>query len=288
MLPIHEVGTTAEIVALYHHSTAMKAAPSKQLDDPIPKIPLWEEPGTPPLESVYFHIWPHDMDTNYSESESDSLGSSEEWEEDSESGLDSVSSEDSDNDDMDREELKLMVDQANMLQKHVAEFQSADLHHRLAIVKDCLNWIQARWQLKASFKRRKRKLRQRAKKRSTLNLGRRWTHRDIDGLSQETKEKYRAQAKKWTEDIPPPQQQQKMMQKYGMSTFQEFTWYVYSQYGMWVAILGAYQDGEGDPSIMFFDMNEKLGGTSFKQLVLGKFSSVQFGPVWGQTRNQTI
>ncbi|KAH8983430.1 hypothetical protein EDB83DRAFT_2536363 [Lactarius deliciosus] len=133
-----------------------------------------------------------------------SLGSSEEWEGDSESGLDSVSSEDSDNDDMDREELKLTVDQANMPQKHVAEFQSADLHHRLA----------------------------------------------IDGLSQETKEKYRAQAKKWTEDIPPPQQQQKMTQKYGMSTFQEFTWYVYSQYGMWVAILGAYQDGEGDPSIM--------------------------------------
>ncbi|KAH9173118.1 hypothetical protein EDB89DRAFT_2069116 [Lactarius sanguifluus] len=126
-----------------------------------------------------------------------------------------------------------------------------------------------------------------AKKRSALNLGRRWTYRDIvmdvhhqelhtmtlslsnskgrDGLSQETKEKYRAQAKKWMEDIPPPWQQQKMMQKYSMSTFQEFTQYVYSQYGMRVAILGAYQDGEGDPSITFFDINEKLRGTSFKQ-----------------------
>ncbi|KAH9170156.1 hypothetical protein EDB89DRAFT_1908025 [Lactarius sanguifluus] len=224
------------------------------------------------------------MDTDYSESESDSSGSSEEWEGDSESGLDSVSSEDSDNDDMDGEELKLTVDQADMLQKHVAEFRAADLHHRLAIVKDCLNWIQARWQPKASFKRKEVET---LVRRYLYNKGRRAKKRDIvmdvhcqelhtmtlslsdskggsdkylacyqkalkivqDGLSQETKEKYRVQAKKWMEDILPPWQQQKMMQKYSMSTFREFAQYVYSQYGMWVAILGAYQDGEGDPSI---------------------------------------
>ncbi|KAH9015212.1 hypothetical protein EDB84DRAFT_1567794 [Lactarius hengduanensis] len=289
----------------------MKATPPKQPGDTVPKIPLWEEPGTPPLQSMYSHIWPRDMDTDYSESESDSSGSSEEWEGSSESGLGSDSEEDSDSDDVDGEGLKLTADQADMLQKHVAEFRAADLHRRLAIVKDCLNWIQAR-QPKASFKRKevetlvRRYLYnkgRRAKKSSTLNLGRRWTYRDIvmdvhrqelhtmtlslsdskggsdkylacyqkalkivqAGLSQETKEKYRAQAKKWTEDIPPPRQQRKMMQKYGMSTFREFARYVYSQYGVRVAILGAYQDGDGDPSITFFDINEKLGGTSFKR-----------------------
>ncbi|KAH9035545.1 hypothetical protein EDB85DRAFT_1889308 [Lactarius pseudohatsudake] len=273
----------------------MKATPPKQPGDTVPKIPLWEEPGTPPLQSMYSHIWPRDMDTDYSESESDSSGSSEEWEGSSESGLGSDSEEDSDSDDVDGEGLKLTADQADMLQKHVAEFRAADLHRRLAIVKDCLNWIQAR-QPKASFKRKevetlvRRYLYnkgRRAKKSSTLNLGRRWTYRDIvmdvhrqelhtmtlslsdskggsdkylacyqkalkivqAGLSQETKEKYRAQAKKWTEDIPPPWQQRKMMQKYGMSTFREFARYVYSQYGVRVAILGAYQDGDGDPSI---------------------------------------
>ncbi|KAH9162394.1 hypothetical protein EDB89DRAFT_1913299 [Lactarius sanguifluus] len=156
MLPIHEVGTTAEIVALYHHSTAMKAAPSKQLDDPIPKIPLWEEPGTPPLESMYSHIWPHDMDTNYSESESDSLGSSEEWEGDSESGLDSVSSEDSDNDDMDRlpelDSGKVVTE--SLFQEKKKEVETLVCHYL---------YNKGRW----------------AKKRSTLNLGQRWMHRDI-------------------------------------------------------------------------------------------------------------
>ncbi|KAH9009917.1 hypothetical protein EDB83DRAFT_2530998 [Lactarius deliciosus] len=292
--------------------TAPPNQPGNTVPDKVPEIPRWAEPGIPPLESMYSHIWPRDMDTDYSESESDSSGSSEEWEGSSDSGLGSDSEEGSDSDDADGGELKLTADQADMLQKHVAEFRAADLHRRLAIVKECLNWIQAGWQPKASFKRKevetlvRRYLYnkgRRAKKSSTLNLGRRWTYRDIvsdvhrqelhtmtlslsdskggsdkylacyqkalkilqEGLSQETKEKYRAQAKKWTEDIPPPQQQRKMMQKYSMSTFREFARYVYSQYGMRVAILGAYQDGEGDPSITFFDINEKLGGTSFKR-----------------------
>jgi hypothetical protein len=155
----------------------MEAAPPNQpgnpVPDKVPEIPRWEEPGIPPLESMYSHIWPRDMDTDYSESESDSSGSSEEWEGSSESGLGSDSEEGSDSDDADgyvllfmlalslahlislsREELKLTADQADMLQKHVAEFRAADLHRRLAIVKECLNWIQARWQPKVSFKRK--------------------------------------------------------------------------------------------------------------------------------------
>ncbi|KAH9031104.1 hypothetical protein EDB85DRAFT_2146272 [Lactarius pseudohatsudake] len=294
----------------------MKVKPSNQPDDAASKkkkLPLWEEPGTPPLESIFSHTWPRDIsdDSDYPESESEGSCSSEEWEGDSESELESEWEDDSDAD-VEGDELTLTEDQADMLQKHVAEFRAADLHRRLAIIKDCLKWIEARWQPKASFKKKevetlvRRYLYnkgRRAKKRSTLNLGRRWTYRDImmdvhrqelhtmtlslsdskggsdkylgcyrkalkiieKGLSEETKDKYRAQAKKWTEEIPPPRQQRRMMQKYSMSTFREFAQYVYSQYGMRVAILAAYRDGEGDPSITFFDINEKLGGTSFKR-----------------------
>ncbi|KAI9428306.1 hypothetical protein H4582DRAFT_2067823 [Lactarius indigo] len=38
---------------------------------------------------------------------------------------------------------------------------------------------------------------------------------------------------------------------------------MYRQYGVRVAILGGYCDDDG-PSIMFYDNNDELGGTSFK------------------------
>ncbi|KAI9445920.1 hypothetical protein H4582DRAFT_2069240 [Lactarius indigo] len=293
-MPIHKVGTTAESVPLSNHSTAMKAPLSKQPCTPSEKkLPLWEEPGTPPLESI-------------------AGGSSDEWEGASESELESESEEDSDADDVKGDELTLTEDQADMLQKHVAEFQAADLHRRLAIIKECLNWIQARWQPKASFKKKQVKtlVRQylynkgrRAKKKSTLNLGKRWTYLDVvmdahheelhimtlslsdskggspgylgcyrkalktveEGLSEETKAQYRAQAKSGQKTSHLPWQQRRMMERHGMSTFREFAQYVYSQYGVRVAILAAYRDGEGDPAITFFDINEKLGATSFKK-----------------------
>ncbi|KAH9069434.1 hypothetical protein EDB83DRAFT_2314458 [Lactarius deliciosus] len=267
--------------------TAPPNQPGNTVPDKVPEIPHWAEPGIPPLESMYSHIWPRDMDTDYSESESDSSGSSEEWEGSSDSGLGSDSEEGSDSDDADGGELKLMVDQADMLQKHVAEFRAADLHCRLAIVKECLNWIQAGWQPKASFKRKEVETLvrhylynkgRRAKKSSTLNLGRRWTYRDIvsDVHHQELhtmtlslsdskggSDKYLAcyqKALKILQEGLSQETKEKMMQKYSMSTFREFTRYVYSQYGMWVAILGAYQDGEGDPSITLAN-RKGIGGS---------------------------
>jgi hypothetical protein len=91
------------------------------------------------------------------------------------------------------------------------------------------------------------------------------------GLTEETKAKYTAQAKKWTEDKPSPRQQHRyvhthhscrhagtnphqprMMEKHSMGTFREFSRYAYNQFGMRVAILAAYCDGDGDPAITLF------------------------------------
>lgn len=169
-----------------------------------------------------------------------------------------------------RQEVELAEDQVAILQEHVAEFRAADLHRRSAIIKNCLRSIQAGWQPKDTFNRKKvekvcvssialglplisfQLIRRylsnkgrRAKKKSTLNLGRKWTYRDVvmdiyreelhimalslsnskagsseylkyypialktieGGLNEGTKAKFRALAKKWTEDKPPPQQQ---------------------------------------------------------------------------------
>jgi hypothetical protein len=40
-----------------------------------------------------------------------------------------------------------------------------------------------------------------------------------------------------------------MMEKHGVSTFQDFAQYVYNQFGMRITMLAAYCDSEGDPSI---------------------------------------
>ncbi|KAH9027300.1 hypothetical protein EDB84DRAFT_1563480 [Lactarius hengduanensis] len=84
-----------------------------------------------------------------------------------------------------------------------------------------------------------------------------------EGLDEETRVKYRAEAKKWAEKTVPPQEQQRMFGKHAINTMQDFSETVYRQYGVRVVILGGYCDDDG-PSIMFYDNNDELGGTSFK------------------------
>ncbi|KAI9456959.1 hypothetical protein BJY52DRAFT_1187564 [Lactarius psammicola] len=83
-------------------------------------------------------------------------------------------------------------------------------------------------------------------------------------LDEETRVKYRAEAKKWTEQRPPHGQQQRMFEKHGINTMREFSESMYHQYGVRVAILGGYRDADDEPAIMFYDINNELGGTSFK------------------------
>ncbi|KAF8267234.1 hypothetical protein EI94DRAFT_1801942 [Lactarius quietus] len=142
----------------------------------------------------------------------------------------------------------------------------------------------------------------RSKKKSTLNLGQKLTYRDIvmdvhhkeihimalsmsnsaaglaeylgcyqkavktifGGLTEEEITKYKAQAKRWTEDKPPPRQQRRMLEKHSKSTFWQFAQYAYDQFGMRVVIFTAYCDAKGDPAITFFDINDQLGAPSFK------------------------
>ncbi|KAF8265600.1 hypothetical protein EI94DRAFT_1702352 [Lactarius quietus] len=84
-------------------------------------------------------------------------------------------------------------------------------------------------------------------------------------LDEETRVKYQADAKEWTENKPPPRQQQWMFEKHGQSTLRDFTECMYHQFGVQVAILAGYCDRNGEPAVMLYDNNDKLGGTSFKQ-----------------------
>ncbi|KAI9436344.1 hypothetical protein H4582DRAFT_2058994 [Lactarius indigo] len=88
-------------------------------------------------------------------------------------------------------------------------------------------------------------------------------------LDEHTRVKYRAEAKKWTEQQAPPRQQQRMFGKHGINTMQDFSESMYRQYGVQVAILAGYCDSDGELAIMFdllpsHDINNELGGTSFK------------------------
>ncbi|KAF8261803.1 hypothetical protein EI94DRAFT_1809719 [Lactarius quietus] len=190
------------------------------------------------------------------------------------------------------QDIELTEDQLDMLQNHVSEFQAADLSRWFTIVRDCVAYIQSGWQSEATFNRMKVQ---------TL-VRRKWTYRDIvmdvyhkelhtmalsmsdskagsaeylrcyqkvlktvlGGLTEEAISKYKAQAKRWTEDRPPPWQQHRIMEKHSKSKFRQFAQYVYDQFGMQIAIFTAYCDAEGDPAITFFDINDQLGAPSFK------------------------
>ena len=121
-----------------------------------------------------------------------------------------------------------------------------------------------------------------------------------EGLDEDTRIKYRAEAKQWSEYKPPPHQQHRcamqiilsdqkltkfarMFVKHGVNTLAEFSETMYHQYGVRVAILVGYCDNEGDSSITLqvsnvfsdfsqclihhyrYDNNHKLGSTSFKE-----------------------
>ncbi|KAF8259614.1 hypothetical protein EI94DRAFT_1813057 [Lactarius quietus] len=279
-----------------------------------------QEAGIPTLVSIYTNKWSGDVsaDADYSETDSerdsdaeDFDGSSDEWEGDSDSEMATEEDEEDETDSEEGQDIELTEDQLDMLQKHVSEFQAANLPCWFTIVRDCVTYIQSGWQSEAAFNRMKVQTLvhwylynkgRRSKKKSTLNLGRKWTYRDIvmdvyrkelhtmalsmsdskagsaeylgfyqkalktvlGGLTEEAISKYKAQAKRWTEDRPPPWQQRRMMEKHSKSTFRQFAQYVYDQFGMRIAIFTAYCDAEGDPAITFFDINDQLGAPSFK------------------------
>jgi hypothetical protein len=86
-------------------------------------------------------------------------------------------------------------------------------------------------------------------------------------LSEELRVKYKAEARKWTDEKPPHSEQCRyvntncssrsgvsnsqtsMLGKHGMRTFHDFAESVYSQYGMRIVIFGGYKDRDGDPAI---------------------------------------
>ncbi|KAF8260938.1 hypothetical protein EI94DRAFT_1705920 [Lactarius quietus] len=222
-----------------------------------------QEAGIPTLVSIYTDKWSGDVlaDADYSETDSerdsdaeDFDGSSEEWEGDSDSEMATEEDEEVETDSEEGQDIELTEDQLDMLQKHVSEFRAADLPCRFTI---------SGWQSEATFNRMKVQTLvcqylydkgRRSKKKSTLNLGRKWTYRDIvmdvyrkelhtmalsmsdskegsaeylgcyqkalktvlGGLNEEAISKYKAQAKRWTEDRPPPWQQHRYVQAYDL------------------------------------------------------------------------
>lgn len=92
-----------------------------------------------------------------------------------------------------------------------------------------------------------------------------------DALDEETRVIYRAEAKKWTEEGPPPEQQKmyvctillsddkrqtsmlpRMFAKHGLGTLQEFSELMYQQYGVRVAVLAGYVDQLEEPAIVLY------------------------------------
>ncbi|KAF8263489.1 hypothetical protein EI94DRAFT_1876171 [Lactarius quietus] len=219
--------------------------------------------------SIYAEKWSGDVsaDADYSETDSEKdsdaenlSGSSDEWEGDSESEMGSEENEDANTGSEEGQDSGLTEDQLDMLQKHVSEFRAADLPRWLTIVKDCVTNIQSGWQSEATFNRTKFR-----------RFGRvpwmlpKAVKTIFSGLTEEEITKYKAQAKRWTEDKPPPGSSVGMMlEKHSKSTFRQFAQYAYDQFGMRVVIFTVYCDAEGDPAITFFDINDQLGAPSFK------------------------
>ncbi|KAF8262217.1 hypothetical protein EI94DRAFT_1704942 [Lactarius quietus] len=245
-----------------------------------------QEAGIPTLVSIYTDKWSGDVsaDADYSETDSerdsdveDFDGSSDEWEGDSDPEMATEEDEEVETDSEEGQDIELTEDQLDMLQKHVSEFRAADLPRRFTI---------SGWQSEAAFNRMKG---QKTYRDIVMDVYRKELHTMalsmsdskagsaeylgcyqkalktvLGGLTEEAISKYKAQAKRWTEDRLPPQQQRRMMEKHSKSTFRQFAQYVYDQFGMWIAIFTAYCDAEGDPVITFFDINDQLGAPSFK------------------------
>ncbi|KAI9436741.1 hypothetical protein H4582DRAFT_2078444 [Lactarius indigo] len=172
-----------------------------------------------------------------------------------------------------KQDIEITDEQASMLQKHTAEFRAADADGRLKIVQDSVDRIERHWRQGAEFDRKvvETELDKMAVEmsgstsgsRSYLGCYRKAVKLIDERLDEDTRVKYRAEAKKWAEQGVPPRQQQRMFEKHGIHTIRDFSETMYCQYGVRVAILGGYCDDDG-PSIMFYDNNDELGGTSFK------------------------
>ncbi|KAF8274182.1 hypothetical protein EI94DRAFT_1696126 [Lactarius quietus] len=57
----------------------------------------------------------------------------------------------------------------------------------------------------------------------------------------------------------------KLMEKHGQSTLWDFSATMYNQFGVRVIVLAGNCDGDGEPTVMLYDINDKMGGTSFKE-----------------------
>ncbi|KAI9436453.1 hypothetical protein H4582DRAFT_2078612 [Lactarius indigo] len=179
--------------------------------------------------------------------------------------------------------IELTDEQTDILQRHVAAFQAADPDSRSKIIQVSVDSIKKSWRQGVGFNRDgvemvptgaktmpeldKMALEMSGSKRgSAAYFG--CYKKSIKVISQRLDEhtwvKYRAEAKKWTEQQAPPRQQQRMFGKHGINTMRDFSESMYRQYGVRVAILAGYCNSDGEPAIMFHDINNELGGTSFK------------------------
>ncbi|KAH9030877.1 hypothetical protein EDB85DRAFT_2146391 [Lactarius pseudohatsudake] len=161
--------------------------------------------------------------------------------------------------DFDREDVETL-DRRYLHNKHCRERKKFNFHHRKWTYYDILVDRHREELDKMAIKMSK----SRAGSAAYLGFYKKALKLVHEGLDEETRVKYRAEAKIWEEQKPPPRQQQRMFAKHGVSTIQDFSEMMYRQYGVWVAILAGYRDNDGEPSIMFHDCNDDLDGTSFK------------------------
>ncbi|KAH9028956.1 hypothetical protein EDB85DRAFT_2147569 [Lactarius pseudohatsudake] len=195
-----------------------------------------------------------------------------------------------------KHDINLTDEQVTMLQKRVAEFRAADKAGRSNIIQDSADRIEGSWGQDTNFDREVVETvptspQEIPLSQQTMDLPRHsgsngylgYYNKVVklvdEGLDEETRVKYRTEARKWAEQEAPPEQQQRMFAKHGIDTMQDFSELMYRQYGVRVAILGGYCDNDG-PSIMLciqktiylqsnnlsnsYDNNNELGGTSFK------------------------
>ncbi|KAI9430702.1 hypothetical protein H4582DRAFT_2086357 [Lactarius indigo] len=179
--------------------------------------------------------------------------------------------------------IELTDEQTDILQRHVAAFQAADPDSQSKIIQVSIDSIKKSWRQGVGFNRDgvemvpmgaktmpeldKMALKMSGSKRGLaayVGCYKKSIKVISQRLDEHTQVKYRAEVKKWTEQQAPPWQQQRMFGKHGINTMQDFSESMYRQYGVQVAILAGYCDSDGKPVIMFHDINNKLGGMSFK------------------------
>ncbi|KAF8272278.1 hypothetical protein EI94DRAFT_1697618 [Lactarius quietus] len=130
---------------------------------------------------------------------------------------------------------------------------------RSIIIQDSVAQIERTWTHDVDFNREivKKEIDKLAAKCPVLRQGRQPTlavtkepsRQSMTNWMKKLRVKYQAEAKKWMEHKPPPQQQQRLMEKYGQSSF-GFSVTMYNQFGVQVVVLAGYCDGDGEPTVM--------------------------------------